>query len=206
MACSLRRSTLFYRDFFNQFPKLARFILDNRDVGDNPALSKPEQMNGSAISVPGLARYKQFFGPDHWSLDTPAWRIIAINSMLVGSGLEEGQAQFDWIDRQLAGAGSRHISFSPINRCSSTSRRHQSKPTGLSIPAAGAGFAVSWRIPDSGSSLAVICPAALAPLRRDSTGMGIFGRLHDPRSAGSRDGWQPAGRAPRARPAERWPC
>lgn len=99
------------RDFFGQFPKQVRFIPGNHDVGDNPALSKPEQMNGSAINLGRLERYRRFFGPDRWSFDTPAWRLIAINSMLVGSGLDEEQAQFDWLDQQVAGAKSRHIAF-----------------------------------------------------------------------------------------------
>ncbi|MGO4407620.1 metallophosphoesterase [Bosea sp. RAF48] len=99
------------RDFFGQFPKQVWFIPGNHDVGDNPALSKPEQMNGSAINLGRLERYRRFFGPDRWSFDTPAWRVIAINSMLVGSGLDEEQAQFDWMDQQLASAESRYIAL-----------------------------------------------------------------------------------------------
>lgn len=99
------------REFFDTSGKDILFIPGNHDIGDNPALSKPASVNGSAINEQRLARFKDYFGAGRWSFDRGNWRIIGLNSMLIGSGLAEETEQYRWLDALLASAGERFIAI-----------------------------------------------------------------------------------------------
>jgi Predicted phosphohydrolases len=99
------------RDFFTSTGKDIKFIPGNHDVGDNARLSKPESVNGSAISEKRISKFLSYFGTDRWSVDLGRWRFIGINSMLIGSGFTRENEQYVWIDEQLASAGGRHIAL-----------------------------------------------------------------------------------------------
>ncbi len=86
-----------------------RYIPGNHDIGDNPRLSKPAEAGGSGINAERLNRFKSFYESDRFAFDRDGWRIIGINSMLIGSGLPEEQEQYDWIDGQLATLDLRHL-------------------------------------------------------------------------------------------------
>lgn len=88
-----------------------RYIPGNHDVGDNPRLSQPETVMGSAISPTRLARYGRYFGADRWSIDRGNWRLLGINSLIVGSGLDGEHEQYDWIHAQLETLGERHLAL-----------------------------------------------------------------------------------------------
>jgi 3',5'-cyclic AMP phosphodiesterase CpdA len=100
---------VFCRDFFARTGKAIRYIPGNHDIGDNPNLSKPEEENGSRISARRLARFAQFYGADHWAFERDGWRVLGINSMLIGSGLPQEIEQFDWIDAELESLEQKHL-------------------------------------------------------------------------------------------------
>ena len=54
------------RDFFTSTGKDIKFIPGNHDVGDNARLSKPENVNGSAISEKRIGKFLSYFGTDRW--------------------------------------------------------------------------------------------------------------------------------------------
>src|SRR5690606_30821105 len=64
---------------------------------------------GSRISAARHQRFRQYFGPDYWALDTHRWRVLGFSSMLVGSGLEAENEQFSWLDSQLSDLGTRYL-------------------------------------------------------------------------------------------------
>lgn len=101
----------FCRSFLERAGKDIRYIPGNHDVGDNPRLSQPETAMGSAISPTRLDRYERYYGADRWSIDRGNWRLLGINSLRVGSGLDGEQQQYDWIGEQLATLGQRHLAL-----------------------------------------------------------------------------------------------
>ncbi|MBZ9678876.1 metallophosphoesterase family protein [Mesorhizobium sp. ES1-1] len=99
----------FCREFLQRAGKDIRYIPGNHDVGDNPRLSQPETVMGSAISQTRLERYERYYGADRWSIDAGNWRLLGINSLRVGSGLDGEQQQYDWIREQLKTLGDRYL-------------------------------------------------------------------------------------------------
>jgi len=75
----------------------------NHDVGDEPPGQDPDQL----VDAPRLARWGAAFGADRFAIDCGAWRLIGLNSLLLGSGLPEEAAQGAWLDAALADAGDR---------------------------------------------------------------------------------------------------
>ena len=72
-----------------------RVIPGNHDVGENAFGS-----SAATVSRERLDRYRAELGPDRWSLDLPGWRLIGLNVLLFGSGLDDEADQWQW----LAGA------------------------------------------------------------------------------------------------------
>ncbi len=65
-------------------------IPGNHDVGETHGLGNSAQ----AIDEVKLARYRDHFGPDWWVRDVnSSWRLVGLNSLLLGSGLAEEQRQ-----------------------------------------------------------------------------------------------------------------
>ncbi|GGH16390.1 phosphohydrolase [Alsobacter metallidurans] len=76
----------------------------NHDVGEAHHPHQP--VNGER-----LARWRRHFGDDFWSHDLENWRLIGLDSMLLGSGHQEEERQFDWLKRQLAEANGRKLAI-----------------------------------------------------------------------------------------------
>jgi 3',5'-cyclic AMP phosphodiesterase CpdA len=93
-------------------------LAGNHDLGDNPHPGRSGaalRRGGDAgpdggvslvdehqIDAARLARYRRHLDPDRWVLDIPGWRLVGLNSMLFGSGLDEEAEQWDWFDERLA--------------------------------------------------------------------------------------------------------
>src|SRR4029453_9109270 len=61
-----------------------RFLPGNHDLGDcQDAPSHGQQ----AIDDERRARYLAHFGADWWTLDVPVWRLLGLNTQLLGSDL-----------------------------------------------------------------------------------------------------------------------
>lgn len=75
-------------------------IPGNHDIGDNPSDGyMPKKPVDGAL----LQAYRDVFGPDRWVETRGGWRLIGVNSLLMGSGLDEEAAQWDWLEAALTG-------------------------------------------------------------------------------------------------------
>jgi len=96
-----------FRRMAGSAPLLA--IPGNHDVG-----SDPRTMPGQPVDAGRLARWQAALGADRFvqDLDGPggeAWRLIGLNTEIMGTGLAEEAAQADWLVQALAGLGRRRI-------------------------------------------------------------------------------------------------
>lgn len=74
----------------------------NHDVGDI-ARTSLQPSNCERLSL-----WEAHFGPDHWHSDLlPGWRLIGLNSQIIGTGLAEEEAQWDALEQALATCASR---------------------------------------------------------------------------------------------------
>lgn len=72
----------------------------NHDVGDK----KIDWMPADQVCDSYLATYRDAFGPDFYSFDHQGVRFVAINSLLVNSGLADEARQREWVEDQIASA------------------------------------------------------------------------------------------------------
>lgn len=101
----------FCQEFFAATGKDIMFLPGNHDIGDNPRLSEPAEAGGSAINAERIARYERFHGEHWWSTDIQGWRLIGIDSLIVGSGQAREAEQYEWLRERVATAGSNHIAL-----------------------------------------------------------------------------------------------
>lgn len=76
----------------------------NHDVGDP---GHPHQ----AVDAARVARWRRHFGIDWWSLDVEGWRLIGLDAMLFGSGLDLEREQLEWLDATIASADGRALAW-----------------------------------------------------------------------------------------------
>lgn len=84
-------------------------IPGNHDIGGPPRTTPAQPVTSERLS-----RWAAAFGPDHWvqDLDGPAgeaWRLIGLNSEILGSGLPEEAIQAILLSEALASVGRRRI-------------------------------------------------------------------------------------------------
>lgn len=83
-------------------------IPGNHDVGEAPGSSfgmEPE------ISAENCERFAAHFGQQRFSRDVGAWRLVGINALLLGSGLDAETEEWQHLEDALAGAGERHLAL-----------------------------------------------------------------------------------------------
>ena len=78
----------------------------NHDVGNDPALG-----GATGADAARLARWRDSFGPDWQMRDIPGWRLIALDTLIMGAALPEAEAQFAFLEEALATAGGRAIAL-----------------------------------------------------------------------------------------------
>jgi 3',5'-cyclic-AMP phosphodiesterase len=81
-----------------------RAIPGNHDVGDNREIAKKQPFDDER-----LARWRSVFGADWWTLDAPGWRLLGVNSLLLGSGLEADEEQRAFIRDAVSDIGDRAL-------------------------------------------------------------------------------------------------
>ncbi|MBW3097180.1 metallophosphoesterase family protein [Pseudohoeflea coraliihabitans] len=101
----------FCQSFYGDLSREIHYIPGNHDVGDNPRLGRPQSENGSAISQERMERYLAYYGTDRWTIDRASWRMVGINSLLVGTGLPREQEQEEWVRNVLENVGDRHLAL-----------------------------------------------------------------------------------------------
>lgn len=83
------------------------FVPGNHDVGN----SLPDVRGGETlISAARREAFLRHFGPDFWSRDIgESWRLVGLNSMLPGSGLEGEAEQLAMVEEAAATAAGRRL-------------------------------------------------------------------------------------------------
>lgn len=77
----------------------------NHDVGDK----KIEWMPADQVCDAYLQIYREAFGPDYYAFDHGPVRFVAINSLLLNSGLDGEIRQREWLERQIAECEGRRV-------------------------------------------------------------------------------------------------
>jgi 3',5'-cyclic AMP phosphodiesterase CpdA len=72
-------------------------IPGNHDIGESPLAVRLQQ----PINVERMSRWQRHYGPSRWCRDIGAWRLIGIDTALLGSGDPEEQAQHEFLERAL---------------------------------------------------------------------------------------------------------
>jgi 3',5'-cyclic AMP phosphodiesterase CpdA len=81
-----------------------RVIPGNHDIGDNHASA-----HQPGVSEDRRARFVSAFGEDWWCIDAPGWRLLGVNSLIMGSGLAACDQQFEFIADAVRGSADRAI-------------------------------------------------------------------------------------------------
>ncbi|MBN8892140.1 MAG: hypothetical protein ABS99_03590 [Acetobacteraceae bacterium SCN 69-10] len=89
-----------------QFARLSapvHAVPGNHDVGDHPERAPRQPVNDAR-----LGRFRRAMGADRWVLDQPGWRLLGLNSQVMGAHAEE-QDQAAMIAEALATLGERRL-------------------------------------------------------------------------------------------------
>ncbi len=89
---------------FATLPAPVLAVPGNHDVGEPRHPHQP-------VNAVRLARWRRHLGPDFWSHDVEGWRLIGLNSQLLGSGEAEERRQLDWLDTTMAEARGRRLAW-----------------------------------------------------------------------------------------------
>lgn len=94
----------FAAESFRRLPGPVLSVPGNHDVGDHP-----ERAPRQPVDAARLDRFRRHMGEDRWALDRDGWRLLGLNSQVMGSGLAEEAAQQQFIAAQLASLGDRRL-------------------------------------------------------------------------------------------------
>lgn len=76
----------------------------NHDVGEAGHAHQP-------VNQERIDRWRRHFGPNWWHRDVEGWRLVGLDTMLVGSGEAEEARQAEWLERTLAEADGRRLAW-----------------------------------------------------------------------------------------------
>jgi 3',5'-cyclic AMP phosphodiesterase CpdA len=81
-----------------------RIVPGNHDVGEHPDI--PGRV---WVDEASLARYRSRVGADFWTLDLPGWRLVGLNSLIIGTGLSGDEEQVGMLRRAAQERGGRAL-------------------------------------------------------------------------------------------------
>lgn len=76
-----------------------RVIAGNHDIGEAPAFSRLDQ----PVNTGRIAAWRAQFGGPWWQHDIPGWRLVGVDTALMGSGLAEEAEQLAFLASALDG-------------------------------------------------------------------------------------------------------
>lgn len=88
------------------FPAPLLALPGNHDIGSEHRLMPQQPVDDAR-----LARWRRHLGPGRGMLDLPGWRVIGLNTEVMGTGHAEEEAQAAFIAEAAAGAGTRRIAL-----------------------------------------------------------------------------------------------
>ncbi|MDI7864844.1 metallophosphoesterase [Rhizobiaceae bacterium n13] len=80
----------FCMDLMRQVSTPMLIVPGNHDVGHLPGSDQP-------VNAERLQRWRALAGDDRWVADTKGWRLVGLNSLLLGHEDEEEETQFEWL-------------------------------------------------------------------------------------------------------------
>jgi len=83
-----------------RYPTLC--VPGNHDIGDMPGTRQP-------IDGERLSRWRRIIGPDRWVHDLGEWRLVGLNSLIIGSGSSEEYEQLAWLEDTLRTRDGRRV-------------------------------------------------------------------------------------------------
>ena len=89
-----------------EFPAPVLAIPGNHDTG-----SHVHTMPRQPVTAARVARFRAEVGPDWWVHDLPGWRLIGLDTEIMGTGLAEEAEQAGFIAEAAAGAADRRIAL-----------------------------------------------------------------------------------------------
>ena len=96
----------FAADLLRAFPGPAMFLPGNHDTGSHPFTMPKQPANEER-----MARFHRHFGAGHGLVDLPGWRIIGLNTEVMGTGIAEEAAQAGFIAEAASGIGDRRLAL-----------------------------------------------------------------------------------------------
>jgi alkaline phosphatase D len=78
----------------------------NHDTGSDIRLARRQPVDDARLD-----RWRRHLGPDYGLVDLPGWRVVGLNSELMGTGHPEEAAQAAFIAKAAAGPGARRIAL-----------------------------------------------------------------------------------------------
>ncbi|MBV2143264.1 metallophosphoesterase [Falsochrobactrum sp. TDYN1] len=103
-GADVEKDLLFCRALFDELPVRIIYVPGNHDIGHLPGSHQP-------VNAQRLARWHQHIGPDRWAEDFGNWRLIGLNSLIIGSDGEEEEAQFLWLENELQNTDGRPVAI-----------------------------------------------------------------------------------------------
>lgn len=94
----------FSMDLMRQLSVPVLIVPGNHDVGHYSDMHQP-------VNEARLARWRELAGPDRWVSDHGNWRLIGLNSLLIGFDDVVDEEQFAWLAEQLEGRNGRKVAI-----------------------------------------------------------------------------------------------
>jgi 3',5'-cyclic AMP phosphodiesterase CpdA len=94
----------FCAELFKGLPAEVLAVPGNHDVGEPRHPHQP-------VNSERLERWRRYLGRDYWSRDLEGWRLIGLNSQLLGSGEAEEKRQLQWLEATMAQARGRSFAW-----------------------------------------------------------------------------------------------
>ena len=94
----------FCMDLMREISTLMLLVPGNHDVGHLPGSLQP-------VNAGRLERWRRLVGPDYWMEDAGSWRLIGLDSLLMGFDDAEDEAQFEWLRSALESRGGRRVAL-----------------------------------------------------------------------------------------------
>ncbi|PBB24671.1 MULTISPECIES: metallophosphoesterase [unclassified Mesorhizobium] len=94
----------FCMDLMREISAPMLLVPGNHDVGHLPGSLQP-------VNAGRLERWRRLVGHDYWMEDAGRWRLIGLDSLLMGFDDAEDEAQFDWLRTVLESRGGRSIAL-----------------------------------------------------------------------------------------------
>jgi len=94
----------FSMDLMRQVTIPMLIVPGNHDVGHLPDSAQP-------VNVERLDRWRRLVGPDRFVEDRGNWRLIGLNSQLMGFEDAEDEGQFEWLKAALEGREGRRVAL-----------------------------------------------------------------------------------------------